>query len=104
MKVVIASAAVTTDYPVWLVCLLGMGIVFLGLICLIMLCYIMSGIVRGNNNKGEAAPTSAPIVPVTANTMSAEEKGRVVAAVSVAIAEELGTDVEAIRILSIKRV
>ena len=105
MASVIASAAGNASYPTWLVCLLGIGIVFLGLICLILLCYVMSTIVR-TAPKTENAPVAAPAAPAApvANTMTAEEKGRVIAAVSCAIAEELGTSPEAIRINSIKRV
>ena len=51
------------DYSKLFVCLMGMGTVFFGLICLIALTYIMS-----------------------------------------ALAEELGTDITGIRILSLKKV
>ncbi len=102
---VIASAASTAEYPTWLVCVLGVGIVFLGLICLILLCYVMSGIVRGTEKNASSAPAPVSAIPApAANAMSAEEKGRVIAAISCAVAEELGTNPEAIRITSIKRV
>lgn len=105
---VIANAAVngSETYPVWLVCVLGMGIVFLGLICLILLCYVMSGIVRSGNKSVAVAPAPVSAAPAAAPaaSMSAEEKGRVIAAISCAVAEELGTQPEAIRITSIKRV
>ena len=93
------------DYPIWLVCVMGMGIVFFGLICIIVLSSVMSAIIRLTEKKKSAAdaPSSAHAVPQAA-AMSPDEKGRVVAAVSAAIAEELGTGVEAIRITSIKRV
>ena len=45
-----------------------------------------------------AAPVAAPAADVIPN------RGELVAAVSAALAEELGTDVTAIRIVSIKRV
>lgn len=105
---VIANAAVSGSetYPVWLVCILGIGIVFLGLICLILLCYVMSGIVRSGNKSVAVAPAPVSAAPAAApaESMSAEEKGRVIAAISCAVAEELGTQPEAIRITSIKRV
>lgn len=103
---VIATAAATPEYPTWLVCLLGIGIVFLGLICLILLCYVMSGLIHAVSKTPEApvsAPAAAPAAPAAAS-MSSEEKGRVIAAISCAVAEELGTAPEAIRITSIKRV
>ena len=105
---VISNAAVngSETYPVWLVCILGIGIVFLGLICLILLCYVMSGIVRSGNKSVAVAPAPVSAAPAAAPaaSMSAEEKGRVIAAISCAVAEELGTQPEAIRITSIKRV
>ena len=34
-----------------LVCGMGMGITFFGLVCIIVLCYIMSTLLKGNGNK-----------------------------------------------------
>ena len=63
------------EYGSVFVCLMGMGTVFFGLICLIVLTMIMGKIVGGR-----AAP-----------------------AVSAAIAEELGTSITGIRIVSMKK-
>ncbi len=83
------------------VCLLGIGTVFIGLICLIILCKIIGLFVPKNNqpaNKVEA-PASAPVAngPI-------ENREEIIAAVSAAIAEELGTDISALRILSFKKI
>ena len=80
------------DYSSVFVVLMGMGTVFFGLICLIVLTSIM-GRILGR----EAAPAvaAAPAEP---------NRQEVVAAVSAAIAEELGTDITGIRILSMKKV
>jgi len=90
----------TAEYPIWLVVVMGMGIVFVGLICIIALSSVMSGIIRATEKKKKKADVpAAPEINV-----SSEEKGRIVAAISCAIAEELGASAEAIRITSIKRV
>lgn len=82
------------------VCLMGMGTVFFGLICLIILTTIMGKIVGGR-----AAPAAAPAATIPAAAPAAAEPNRqeLVAAVSAAIAEELGTDITGIRIVSMKK-
>ena len=88
------------EYSSLFVCLMGMGTVFFGLICLIVLTMIMGKIVGGH---GAPAPAGAPnpgTAPVTAHEHNRQE---LVAAVSAAIAEELGTDITGIRILSMKK-
>lgn len=85
------------DYSIIFVCLMGMGTVFFGLICLIALTYLMSAVV-GRGKK--AAPAPVPAAPQTAGEVTPE----LVAAVSAALAEELGTDITGIRIVSMKKV
>ncbi len=87
--------------PIWNVILLGMGIVFLGLICIVILCTIM-GKVMTLLGKAEDRP-SAPVEEATAPAVIPNRQ-ELVAAVSCCLAEELGTDVTAIRILSIKKI
>ncbi len=82
------------EYSSLFVCLMGMGTVFFGLICLIVLTMIMGKIVGGH-----AAPAAAPAAAAAAEPNRQE----LVAAVSAAIAEELGTDITGIRILSMKK-
>ena len=74
----------------------AMGTVFFGLICLIALTYLMSAVV-GRGKK--AAPAPVPAAPQTAGEVTPE----LVAAVSAALAEELGTDITGIRIVSMKK-
>ena len=69
------------DYPIWLVVCMGLGIVFFGLICIIVISSIMSAIIRATEKKTPAAVPAA--APQTA-AMSADEKGRVTAAISCA--------------------
>ena len=89
------------DYSSLFVCLMGMGTVFFGLICLIGLTTLMGRIV-GRCQKATApvaAPAVAPAVPAAAEPNRQE----LVAAISAAIAEELGTDITGIRIHSMKK-
>ena len=82
------------------VCLMGMGTVFFGLICLIVLTMIMGKIVGGHAAPAVAAPVPAAAAPAAAPEGSRQE---IAAAVSAAIAEELGTAVTGIRIVSMKK-
>ena len=68
------------EYSNLFVVLMGLGTVFAGLLCIILLVTLMSWV---------CARTSAP---------------KTVAAVAAAIAEDMGTDVSAIRIVSMKKV
>ena len=84
------------EYSNLLVVLMGVGTVFFGLICLILLVWVMGLILRSSERPAPLAP-SAPAPAPAAN--SAE----LIAAISAAIAEETGEDISAIRITSIHK-
>ena len=84
------------DYSILFVCLMGIGTVFVGLVCLIVLTMLM-----GRALKGSPKPAAAPVAAPAATETNREE---LVAAISAALAEELGTDITGIRILSMKKV
>ena len=87
------------EYGSVFVCLMGMGTVFFGLICLIVLTMIMGKIVGGR-----AAPAVSAPVPAAAVSAAPEgSRQEIAAAVSAAIAEELGTSITGIRIVSMKK-
>lgn len=91
------------------VTVLGMATTFFGLICIIILAKIMSFCCRIANkvdsgSKDAANVTPAAPAPVVQANNQSENKGEIVAAISAAIAEDMGTDVSAIRILSIKKI
>ncbi len=80
------------------VVLMGLGTVFFGLICIIFLCYIMSAIVKlfvKPEKKEDVKPEKSDTI---------QNKGEFVAAISAAIAEDLGKDISAIRITKIKKI
>ena len=74
------------------VVLMGLITVFVVLICLIVIIKIL-GLIMEKVAKKQPAPAVAP-----------QNNQQIVAAIAVAIAEEMGTDVSHIRIHSIKRV
>lgn len=85
----------------------GFGLVFVGLICIILICSIVGALCKNLiKDKGtgadSAAQTAGNFAPAAAND-DFKDKGEFVAAVSAVIAEELGTDVTGIRVLSIKK-
>ncbi|MCI9445054.1 MAG: OadG family protein [Oscillospiraceae bacterium] len=86
------------------VILMGVGIVFIGLICIILLSMAMSAICRSMGDQTPAPPTgaAAPAAPA-AQSDAIPNRQAMIAAIAVAIAEELGTDPSGIRILSVKK-
>ena len=84
---------------------MGLGTVFTGLICIIVICYVMGAIISAVEKRKpvQSAKASEPAPQVNAPA-PIENKGELVAVISAVIAEELGEDVEAIRIKSIRRV
>ena len=95
------TVAATPEISNLFVVVMGLATVFIGLICIILLCYLMSYVVRQIDKKKPAAPVVEE--PAAAAPQAIENRGELVAAISAAIAEELGKDVSGIRILSIKR-
>ena len=100
----VVAAAETVEPNLAFVAIMGLCTVMVGLVCLIAICKLM-GLIVGKLVKPEAAQPAAP-VPVNTPAQPAQiaNRGELVAAISAVIAEELGTDVSAIRILSLKKV
>ncbi len=86
------------------VCLMGMGTVFIGLICIVLICNIMSAVMKKYSNlAAETVPAASATDPAGVN-MPIQDKQAMIAGTCAVIAEELGTDVRNIRVLSFKRV
>ena len=83
------------------VCLMGMGTVFTGLICIVLICKLQTVVLK-NILKPEQTKVVAPAKKEEA--LSPDEKSEVIAGVCACIAEELGTDASNIKVLSFKRV
>ena len=84
------------------VVVLGVGTVFVGLVCIVVLCKIIGLFCGTGKKKTEASVSTAPAA--AAVNQPIQNKQEIIAAVSAVIAEELGTDVSAIRILSFKKI
>ena len=96
--------SVAGTMPVGNVVLLGLGIVFVGLISIVVLCSLMGAVVRLFTPK-EKTVTVAPDQTVAPAPVAAiPNRGELVAAIACAVAEELGTDVNGIRIVSLKKI
>ena len=88
------------------VVLLGMGTVFVGLVCIVILCTIMSAVVRGFKKNEQPKTTAAP-APAPASVAAPApiaDRQAIIAASCALIAEELGEDVKNIKVVSFKRV
>ena len=103
------------DYPNWFVVVMGVGIVFFGLIILIVAVTIMGKILGKKSDANALTQTSASAGTVPVSGANAGARGSsgsaaerpdsaTVAAISAAIAEDMGTDISAIRITSIRKV
>ena len=85
-----------------LVVSMGLGTVFIGLISLIVLCYIMSYAVKLFSKERKNAE-KAPAQPVQ-NNAPIQNKQEILAAACAVIAEEIGTEANNIKVVSFKRV
>ena len=83
------------------VCTMGIGTVFFGLICLILLTSVM-GYVCKNIEKNKPAQATAPANAPAAAPADAN-KQEIIAASCAVIAEELGTDASNIKVTSFKK-
>ncbi len=88
----------------WFVVAMGLGTVFVGLICIIFITKIMSFICKGLVKDKPAEKKVTPAPAAKATVAETKNKQEFVAAVSAAIAEFSGCSAEGIRIHSIKRI
>lgn len=85
------------------VVVMGVCIVFIGLVCIIGLVELMA-FICGKFFKEKPAVKDAPAAPAAPAVSGAiENRGELVAAVCAAVAEELGTDISALRVISFKK-
>lgn len=85
------------------VCFFGVAVVFFGLAILIGLVYLMNILCdKLVKSKPEKASVKAPVA--TTQTASIPKREELVAAITAAVAEEEGTDISAIRVLSFKKI
>ncbi len=104
------SASAASEPGILFVAIMGICTVIIGLVCIILLCVVMSKVCQllsgAPKQQASAVPSAktdmpAPAVPSTAPIPN---KGELIAAITAAVAEELGTDISAIRVHSLRRV
>lgn len=81
------------------VCIMGIGTVFVGLVCLVFICYILSAVCK---MLPKATPVSKASTPAKSGGNIAN-KSEIIAASCAAIAEELGEDANNIKVVSFKK-
>lgn len=88
------------DPSVWLVAILGVTVVFVGLVAIVGLVWVMNKLCDRFLKK-PAVPAAVPAAPVA--NAPIENRGEIVAAVCAAVAEEEGVDISALRVVSFKK-
>lgn len=95
-----AGVFLTNEPSLAFVCFFGAAIVFVGLIILIGCIYLMNFICDKLSKEKAPVKVSTP-APVASKEIA--NRGEIVAAVCAAVAEEEGTDISAIRVISFKK-
>lgn len=99
-NLVLAASLPVEKVPNLFVVAMGVGTVFVGLICIVIICKIMSALCGAKKKNTEEVANSA-VAPVQNQVI--ENRQEIIAAVSAAVAEDMGTDISGIRILSFKK-
>lgn len=106
MKNFVLAAAQTnasqTPPPDWMVVVMGVGVVFIGLVLIILICKIMGLFFTGESKSTEAVVAAKPAVAT--NNAVIPNREEIIAAVTAACAEDMGKDVSAIRVVSFKKI
>ena len=85
--------------PNWMVVVMGVGVVFLGLLLIVLICKIM-GLFFAKTAKPESKPA---VATAPAKSATIENRQEIIAAVTAACAEEMGKDISALRVISFKK-
>ena len=88
------------------VCVMGMGTVFVGLICIVLICNLLSVVLKRfakAEKEMNLVPKAAAEAIAPEMTFSTAEKSAIVAGVCACIAEELGEDASNIKVLSFRK-
>ncbi|MBO4734425.1 MAG: OadG family protein [Clostridia bacterium] len=94
------AASAAGDIPNWFAVVMGIGTVFAGLIAIIVICLI-TGAFAGTAKKEKPKPAVKSTVKHEGDPRVRQE---LIAAVSAACAEEMGTAPEKLRVISFKKI
>jgi Na+-transporting methylmalonyl-CoA/oxaloacetate decarboxylase gamma subunit len=97
------QGVLAAEPAVGLVALLGVSVVFVGLVSIVAIVWLMNKICDAFAKKPACEAPIAPTVPLTAKEQSIPNRQEILAAVCAAVAEEEGTDISAIRVISFKK-
>ena len=111
MNTFMLQAQSSGDPATWFVCVLGVGVVFVGLVLLIAIVSLSNWLLskieqRKTSTISETNPSIKNVSQSQAATnqnVKIENKQEILAAVCAAIAEENGTEISAIRVISFKK-
>lgn len=103
-----SAEAAVAEPELWFICVLGIAVVFVGLVCIILMVLLMNKLTtvgRSQKEEAPAAKTAVAFTPASAVTESnvIENRSEIIAAIVAAVAEESDTDISAIRVLSFKK-
>ena len=99
-----SSASAAGDPSNLIVVLMGICVVFIGLVCIIALIELMTLICNAFFKEKKPKTKEAPVSAPAASSDVIENREELVAAVCAAVAEELGTDISALRVVSFKKI
>ena len=83
----------------WYELLLCFGTVFLGLVCIVILCSIVGAFCKGSAEKEDKKEE----IQAKEETAAPENRQEIIAAVTAVCAEEMGKDIKALRVVSFKK-
>lgn len=101
-----AAPAARPEPGILFVAILGISIVMIGLTCIILLCMLLGKVCQLVEGTAAGKQSPAPNAPAAVQAAPAPipNKSELIAAITAVLAEELGTDVSAIRVHSLRRV
>ncbi len=91
-----------SQHDIFVVCM-GIATVFVGLICIVILCKILSALCNMGKKSG-SFPSTPNVQNVAVNNEKIENRQEIIAAVTAVCAEEMGADISALRVISFKKI
>ena len=92
-------------YSPLFVTLMGIGTVFFGLVCIIVLTTIMGAVLKSNAKPAAPAPAAAPAAAApAAPAVNTAKEQEILAAVIAAVTEDLGPSASRMQITSINKI
>lgn len=102
MENYILALSASAEPSVLFTVLLGVSVVFVGLVCIVALVMLMNLLCAEKAKPEAPTPVQGPVAAPAASAVIPNRQ-EIIAAVVAAVAEEEGTDISAIRVLSFKK-